>query len=173
MSGEGGRERGRERNGGREGERERNGEREGERGYVHLAAGIQQLMCSYLTPTPRPGSEGCHVTSLRGVCVCVCACACVCVCVIRLTVHDCFTDHLGWRTGSGPAPLHQATPTSFTAAVGEATPTKWSDCVVVIDSVSTLIDFHSLSHVCHLLHQLGWHRELGVKISTGWGVTVV
>jgi hypothetical protein len=75
----------------------------------------------------------------------------------RLTIHDCFTDHLGWRNGSGPAPLHEATPTSFITSMGEATT---PDCPVIIDSLSTLLQFHPTSHVCHLLHQIGeWGKR--------------
>ena len=80
----------------------------------------------------------------------------------RLTIHDCFTDHLGWRNGSGPAPLHEATPTSFFSSMGEATP---PDCPVIIDSLSTLLEFHPTSHVCRLLHQIGeWVGEEGYCI---------
>ena len=100
-----------------------------------------------------------------------------------MTVHDCCTDHLGWGsgTGSGPAPLHEATPSSFLhelSAKGQGAGGQRvtvSDCVVVIDSLSTLLDFHPTPHVCQLVHQLGrYYRiivgemgELGSVYHTG------
>jgi hypothetical protein len=69
----------------------------------------------------------------------------------RLTVHDCCTDHLGWGGGPSPAPLHEATPTSFLNEVGGAS----GESAVVVDSLSTLADFHSPVLVARLLHLLG------------------
>lgn len=72
----------------------------------------------------------------------------------RLTVHDCYSDHLDWKNSS----LHEATPINYLhrieRACEQATPTL-SDRAIIIDSLSTILDFHSTSHVCRLLHQLG------------------
>lgn len=78
--------------------------------------------------------------------------------VQRLTIHDCYTDHLGWRKKSSPAPLHEATPTSITNEL-KTTPTHTA---IVIDSVSTLLHFHNTVHICRLVHQLG--RECGLVV---------
>ncbi|CAI8038431.1 Elongator complex protein 5 [Geodia barretti] len=43
--------------------------------------------------------------------------------------------------------------------MGEATP---PDCPVIIDSLSTLLEFHPTSHVCRLLHQIG--RRCGLVV---------
>lgn len=89
-----------------------------------------------------------------------------------MTVHDCYTDHLGWGSGSGPAPLHEATPSSFLheiIAKGHGQEVNASEYAVVIDSLSTLLDFHTPAHVCQLIHQLG---RVGGYIAQGggWGV---
>ena len=66
---------------------------------------------------------------------------------------------------SGPAPLHEATPSRFlqemdSRELGQATPTREgrgarTDCAIVIDSLSTLLDYHTTPHVCRLVHELG------------------
>lgn len=81
-----------------------------------------------------------------------------------MAVHDCYSDHLGWNSSSqsGPAPLHEATPISFLHRIerthGQATPTPkgmQSDYAIIIDSLSTILEFHTTSHICRLVHQLG------------------
>lgn len=76
---------------------------------------------------------------------------------VRITVHDGFSDPLGWDADKNPPSslvcLKNCSAQSFIDSLGEKPPRK--DRAVLIDSLSSLLLHQSPAAVCRMIHTLG------------------